>query len=203
MPVSPDDVIAALGLERLPSEGGWYRETYRSATRIPGAALPPWYPTGGRAPDRAHATQIYYLVRSGESSALHRVLSDECFHWYMGDPVVQLAIPPEPGVGLPTVAHLGADLVAGQRPQSVVPAGWWQGLCLRSDIGSALHGDTAPGRSSGSSGFALLGCTVSPGFEWEDFELITPEHAATLADRHPGARSVIRLLTPAPGRERA
>ncbi len=204
--LSADEVIEVLGLERLPHEGGWFRETYRSATAIPQEALPPYYPRAAR-PGRSHSTQIYYMVRPGETSALHRVLSDEVFHHYLGDPVVQLQIREEdrPEAG---VFAIGPDLPAGQRPQMVVPAGVWQGLCLASDARPA-------GRDEGASdeigadgagdawGFALLGCTVAPGFDWADFELITPDHAGTLAARWPEHRPLIDLLTPAPGRTRA
>ncbi|MEM1186472.1 MAG: cupin domain-containing protein [Planctomycetota bacterium] len=149
-----DQIIELLSLEPLPGEGGWYRETYKSSTSIPGAALP----TQGA--ERSCSTQIYYLLRSGAVSALHRVKSDEVFHHYMGDPVTQLRVDPE---GRAEVVVIGQDITIGQRPQVVVPAGWWQGAIMTADL------------EGNADAFALMGCTVSPGFEWDDFELVQPD----------------------------
>lgn len=178
-----DRVIELLGLERLPHEGGFFRETYRAAGRVQTDAGP-----------RAHSTQIYYLLRPGETSALHRVRHDEVFHHYMGDPVVQLRIDDgsrtheKSGAvrGVETVM-IGADLETGQRPQVVAPAHVWQGMVL----------------GEGSFGYALLGCTVAPGFDWDDFELITRERADGFASAMLEHAELIRVLTPVPGRTRA
>ena len=89
-PLTADDWTARLGLIRHP-EGGWYRETYRSSERIERAALPPRF--GG---PRAFSTAIYYLLRAGERSALHRIKSDEVWHHYAGD-AVELWLLEEPG----------------------------------------------------------------------------------------------------------
>ncbi len=176
-------MIELLGLERLPHEGGFFRETYRAAGRIDPGPGP-----------RSYSTQIYYLLRPGETSALHRVRWDEVFHHYMGDPVVQLRIDDggrvhEKGgaVRRSETVTIGPDLEAGQRPQVVVAAHVWQGMTL---------GD-------GPCGFALLGCTVAPGFEWADFELITRDRADELASALPRHADLIRVLTPVPGRTRA
>lgn len=150
--MTAEDVIEMLGLEPLPEEGGWFRETYR-AGRVPAAALPEH---GG---DRSWATQIYYLLRSGSASKLHRVASDEVFHHYLGGAVVQALV----GEGLEVATRrIGGDLASGERPQVIVPAGVWQGAVLASDLEDEPDPD----------GYALLGCTVSPGFEWDDFELV-------------------------------
>jgi predicted cupin superfamily sugar epimerase len=185
-PPTADEVIETLGLEPLPHEGGAFRETYRSATRVR---------PGMDAPERAASTQIYYLLRPGESSALHRVRSDEVFHHYLGDPVIQLRIDDgtetfgEPGaVQSASVVTIGPDLRAGQRPQTLAPRDVWQGSVLS---------DTGP------FGFALMGCTVAPGFEWEDFELITPGRAGELARELPEHAGLIGRMTPVPGRTRA
>ena len=148
-----DEIIEVLGLEPLPGEGGWFRETYKSDGVIPGSALP------GHGGGRSYSTQIYYLLRSGSASVLHRVRSDEVFHHYMGGAVAQLWVDPDRAV---SVRRIGGDLGAGERPQVVVPAGYWQGAVLASDLSDARDPDA----------FALMGCTVAPGFEWEDFELI-------------------------------
>jgi predicted cupin superfamily sugar epimerase len=184
---SAQDVIELLGLEPLPHEGGAFRETYRAAHLVSGH--------DGAEGTRAASTQIYYLIRPGESSALHRVRSDEVFHHYLGDPVLQLRIDD----GTPTfgeagdvrtaeVVTIGPDLRAGQRPQVLAPRDVWQGAVL------------APG---GRFGFALMGCTVAPGFEWADFELITPDAARSLAERLPEHASLIDAMTPVEGRTRA
>jgi len=183
-------VIELLGLEPLPHEGGAFRETYRCPLSIPAGAV------DGHAADgpRSCSTQIYYLLRRGESSALHRVRSDEVFHHYLGDPVEQLRIDD----GTPTHAAggdvrsaelvtIGPDLEAGQRPQAVAPADVWQGARL----------------GQGPAGYALLGCTVAPGFDWEDFELITQQRAIALASLTPEHAALIRELTPVQGRTRA
>lgn len=126
-------IIAALGLERHP-EGGWYAETFRDN------------PDGGRG----HSTAIYFLLEQGDVSAWHRVRdAAEVWHHYAGAPL-ELTICDEGGK---RSRHLlGSDLAAGERPQAVVPAGWWQ---------------TA--RSLGA--WTLCGCTVAPGFDFAQFEL--------------------------------
>lgn len=183
--ISADEVIETLGLEVLPHEGGSFRETYRAAGVIPGAALAVH---GARAP-RNFSTQIYYLLRAGETSALHRVRSDEVFHHYLGDPVAQLVIEDTAQAGPQAWEWLlGADLRAEQRPQRVVPANAWQGARLA---------------EGGQYDFALLGCTVAPGFDWADFELIDEPRSARLIEQHPAFAEAIRVLTPVPGRTRA
>lgn len=184
-------VIEMLGMEPLPFEGGAFRETYRSKARVAAGGL---VGEPGRG-ERACGTQIYYLLRSGETSALHRVKSDEVFHHYLGDAVEQLCVwdGTRTGEGAGPIERaevgvIGPDLEVGQRPQVVVPADVWQGARLR---------------GGGSCGYALLGCSVSPGFEWEDFELVTAERAAEMAGALPEYAGLIRELTPAEGRTRA
>lgn len=138
-------IIRALGLEPLAEEGGLFRETYRSAQRL----APEWL-SGRYGSDRAICTAIYYLLTPSEVSVIHRLASDEIFHFYLGDPVKIVQLKPD---GSGDVVVLGNDLEAGHRPQVIVPQGVWQGCRLMK--GGRL---------------ALLGCTVSPGFEYEDFE---------------------------------
>lgn len=149
-------VIALLGLEPLPQEGGFYAETYRARERVRDGA-------------RSLATAIYYLVTPESFSAMHRVASDEMFHFYAGDAVELLVLDPATGGRL---VALGTDLEAGQRPQALVPAGAWQGARL------------APGGR-----WALLGTTVSPGFDFADFEA---GDAETLAAAWPAFADAIR-----------
>jgi predicted cupin superfamily sugar epimerase len=141
--VTADQIRALLGLAPHP-EGGYFRETYRAAEALPAGALPARY-----GADRALGTAIYYLLTPGTFSAVHRLRSDEVFHFYAGDPVEMLLL--EEGGG--RVVTLGNDLAAGLRPQQVVPAGVWQGSRLR------------PGGA-----WALLGTTVAPGFDFADYE---------------------------------
>jgi len=119
--MTASDLIDLLSLSPLPLEGGFYRETYRSA----------------------HSTAIYYLLTSDTFSAMHRLRDDEVYHVYLGDPVELLQL--EPG-GASRVVTLGADLAAGQQVQHVVPAGVWQGSRLATGGAMALLGTTmAPG----------------------------------------------------------
>ena len=108
-------------------------------------------PSGER--ERPTGTCIYFLLRDGELSHWHRVDADEIWHFYSGDPLV-LSIS-QTTVGPAVDRVLGPDLAAGQRPQLVVPAGNWQAA-----------------RSTGA--WTLVGCTVSPGFRFEGFELAAP-----------------------------
>ncbi|SNR90555.1 hypothetical protein SAMN04488503_1830 [Humidesulfovibrio mexicanus] len=161
-------IVKALGLVPLPQEGGLYAETYRSARILPAFSAGPQQ-TG----PRACATAIYYLVTPTRFSALHRVASTEIFHFYLGDSVHMLQLGPD-GQGKSLV--IGANLAAGERPQVVVPRGVWQGTRL------------APGGR-----FALLGCTVSPGFDFADYE---HGDRARLTRQYPAWEADIAALTP-------
>ena len=169
MPLTAERVIEALGLEPLPWEGGMFRETYRSR----GVYTPEGYPG-----QRNHSTQIYFMLRSTDASKLHRVRSDEVFHHYMGWPVIQLQLGPGQHS---RVVKIGSDLDAGERPQVVAPAGCWQGAVLAG--------------SPSEDAFALLGCSVAPGFDWEDFETADEAEAERLVAGYPEHASVIRRLS--------
>ena len=165
--LTAEQVIAALDLRPLPREGGFYRETYRSADVFPAAALPPHYRR-----DKSAGTAIYDLLTPDTFSALHRLPTDEIFHFYLGDPVRMLQLPPE---GEGHLLTLGPDLLGGQSPQVVVPRGVWQGSFL------------APGGT-----FALLGTTMAPGFDFDDYEA---GDRAALTARYPAFRELIEQLT--------
>lgn len=156
-----DQMISSLGLEPHPEEGGFYRETYRSAVRH------------GDSHDLC--TAIYYLLTPETMSEMHRLPSDEIFHFYMGHAVEMLQLMPD---GSGRVVRIGTDLAAGERPQVVVPAGTW--------FGSRL---VAGGE------FALLGCTVAPGFEFADYE---SGERAGLVQAYPEHAELISALTHAP-----
>ena len=102
------EVTALLGLAPHP-EGGWYRETYRDETLLPGG--------------RPASSAIYFLLAAGQRSRWHRVDAAEVWHWHAGAPL-QLGIAPPRGAA--NRVRLGADLAAGQRPQAIVPPGHWQ-----------------------------------------------------------------------------
>lgn len=121
---------------------------------------------------RAQGTAIYYLIEAGTFSELHVLSSDEIFHFYLGDPVEMLQLHPN---GNSSVLTLGPDLAAGHQVQTVVPAGVWQGTRLIGD-GKA----------------ALLGCTVTPGFDFADYRNAT---YAELAAKWPDQAERIRALT--------
>ncbi|HEY8163451.1 MAG: cupin domain-containing protein [Methylocystis sp.] len=117
-------------------EGGYYRETFRDPRKVEG---------------RAVSTAIYYLLPAGQVSAWHRVDAAEIWHWHAGAPLA-LSLFEE---GRHRVIRLGADLMNGERPQGIVPAGVWQSA-----------------KSLGA--WTLVGCTVAPGFEFAHFEIAAP-----------------------------
>jgi predicted cupin superfamily sugar epimerase len=121
---------------------------------------------------RAQGTAIYYLLEPGTFSEMHVLESDEIFHFYLGDPVEMLQLHP---AGRSALFTLGPDLAAGQHVQLVVPAGVWQGT-----------------RLIGNGQVALLGCTVTPGFDFADYRNAT---YAELTDKWPDQAERIRSLT--------
>jgi predicted cupin superfamily sugar epimerase len=164
---SAEEIIARLGLEPHPGEGGLYVETWRSDESIAAAALP-----GRYGAPRTLGTAIYYLLTPDSFSSMHRLRSDEVFHFYFGDPVEILVIPP---VGKGGTFILGPRITAGHRPQLLVPRGSWQGSRL-------IAGGSV----------ALLGTTVTPGYDPSDFESGDGEE---LARSFPEHAPLIRALT--------
>lgn len=167
---SVEELKSLLGLKPLPIEGGYYAESYRSEESIAREALPDRYPGG-----RSFGTGIYYLLTPDTCSTLHRLKSDEIYHFYLGDPVELLQLGPD---GAGTVTLLGPDLDRGMRVQHPVPYGLWQGSRLRSG-----------GR------WALLGTTMAPGFDFADFEAGGRE---PLLRAYPRFEELILALTKAP-----
>ncbi len=141
-PAVPDAaaVIAALRLRAHP-EGGWFTETWRAAA-VDGA--------------RATSSAILYLLAAGERSHWHRVDADEVWQFAAGDPL-ELSVWAE-GDAAVALHRLGSDVVAGDRPQVVVPAGAWQAA-----------------RPMGA--WTLVGCIVAPAFDFAGFELAAPDWA--------------------------
>jgi len=130
-------------------EGGYYRETYRAAERVAAAGLPARF-----SGPRAFSTAVYFLITRDAFSAFHRIRSDELWHFYAGATVTLATID---AAGTLVTASLGRDPTRGETLQVVVPAGTW----FAAEV--AEPGD-----------FALVGCTVAPGFDFADFELGGP-----------------------------
>jgi predicted cupin superfamily sugar epimerase len=131
-----DELIHALRLKPHP-EGGWYAETFRDVAGPDG---------------RSRSTAIYFLLRAGERSHWHRVDAVETWLFHLGAPL-ELGLSEDGRAS--RVERLGADVLAGERPQVVVPRGCWQAA-----------------RTTGA--FTLVSCTVAPGFEFSGFELAAP-----------------------------
>jgi uncharacterized protein len=134
--LTADEVIRLLELQPHP-EGGHFRETFRD--------------TRADASGRAVSTAIYFLLARGEHSHWHRVDATEVWHFYAVSPLALHVADATQS----TLLRLGPDLVAGERPQAIVPAGDWQAAETLGD-------------------WTLVGCTVAPGFEFSGFELMVP-----------------------------
>ncbi len=133
--MTAEDIIRLLGLQPHP-EGGHYVETFRD----------PAVDENGRS----RSTAIYFLLMQGERSHWHKVDAVETWHWHAGAPLT-LSIAEKAGAAVQAIT-LGSDLQRGERPQGIVPTGWWQAA-----------------ESLGA--WTLVGCTVAPGFDFAGFEL--------------------------------
>ncbi len=160
------ELIECLELKEHP-EGGWFRETYRSDEMLDRNSLPDRYCSG-----RTFGTSILYLLSRDNFSSMHRLKSDEIFHFYQGYPVYLLRLFPD---GRGDTVVLGTDLDAGHVPQCVVKAGVWQGLYVEGD-----------------GEYALLGTAVAPSFDFKDFEF---GKRAELIDAYPAFADKIKELT--------
>lgn len=144
--MTAEEIKQHLGLTPHPREGGWFVQTWASEETLAPSSF-----AAGRYPGpRRMATAIYYLLEPGTFSEMHRLRSDEVFHHYAGDAVEMLQLTPN-GEGRRVI--IGRNIAAGERPQMVVERNIWQGSRLVS-----------------GGNWALLGCTVSPGFEYEDYD---------------------------------
>ena len=140
-----EELINQLKLQPHPEEGGYFREIYRSAHMVQPESLSEEYKE-----QRCLCTSIYFLLMPGTYSRMHRLKSDEIYHHYAGGPLELLLLYPE-GTGRKVI--LGKDIEKGEHPQFVVPAGTWQGSVPVSN-----------------EDYVLIGTTVSPGFEYQDYE---------------------------------
>ena len=166
MNISADEVISLLGMEKHPFEGGFFAETHRSPILLtPPAGLK-------LSGERSLSTAIYYLLTPDTFSEMHRLKGDEVFHFYLGDPLEMLQL--DPGGG-GRILSIGSDLRLGQRPQVAVAGGTWQGTRL------AEGGE-----------FALMGTTMAPGYDPDDYESGDP---AVLVKEYPQFKELIHALT--------
>jgi len=165
--LTADEIRKLLKLEPHPKEGGYFVQTYKSGHALPPEVLAPGYPS-----ERSIGTAIYYLLAPETFSAMHRLPGDEGFHFYMGDTVEMLQLKPD---GTGEVVLLGTDIASGMRPQIIVPGEVWQGSRLR-----------AGGK------FALMGNTMSPGYEDQDYETGSREE---LIAQYPEFSTMIAALT--------
>jgi uncharacterized protein len=139
-------------------EGGFYKETYRAVGLIKKDFLPDF---NG---DRSFSTAIYFLLQQGDFSAFHRIKSDECRHFYEGGTLLVHMLEQN---GNYSCTRLGRNLQEGEVLQFVVPAGVW------------FASEPAP-----STFFALVGCTVAPGFDFADFEMVKKKNLLKLFQQH-------------------
>ena len=148
-------------------EGGYYRETHRSRGGIPAHALPARFSS-----DRAWLSVIYFLLNGDDFSAFHRIKQDEVWHFYAGSSLTLHVIDP---AGSYTTIKLGRNFKAGQEPQAVIKAGWWFGATV-----------------DDPKLYSLVGCTVAPAFDFEDFEMPSRVKLLSLFPRH---QKIIKKLT--------
>ena len=149
-------------------EGGYFRETYRASEGVGRKQLPPRFRGA-----RSFSTAIYFLLVGEQVSVLHRLAADELWHYYTGTSALAFQVLAADGVL--TELQLGLDPDCGALPQAVIPAGRWFGAVVRD-----------------RSGFALVGCTVAPGFDSADFEV---GERQDLVGRFPQHEGIITLLT--------
>ena len=166
MPYSLVDLVKVLKLKPHP-EGGYYKETYRSADSIGVSGLP----QGFNGP-RQFSTAIYFLIEKNNFSAFHRIKSDETWHFYTGDALEVIEIDP---FGNLKCTLVGSDLSSDEMFQYTVPAGHW-----------------FASRVKEGGEYSLVGCTVSPGFDFEDFEMAS---RSELIKQFPSHETIIKQLT--------
>jgi len=165
--ISPSQIKTLFDLKPLAHEGGYFTEGYRSAETISLEALPERY-----SGPRSFSTAIYYLLTPETFSAMHRLRTDEVYHFYLGDPVEMVQLGPD---GSTKILTLGQDIFNGMVVQTVVSKAVWQGSRL------------VPGGR-----FALLGTTMAPGFDPDDYEHGRRKY---LIKSYPEAHDLIVALT--------
>ena len=161
-----NNLITQLSLVKHP-EGGYFKETYRSEGIIPHNSIKHTF--NG---DRSYSTGIYFLLTSDTFSAFHRIKQDEMWHFYDGGPLIVHVINPE---GHYYQIVLGNNFENNEVPQAVVPAGSWFGASVKNE-----------------NDYSFVGCTVSPGFDFQDFELAKESE---LSNAFPEHKDIIKALT--------
>lgn len=167
--ITAEDIIRIFDMRLLPEEGGYYSETHRSSHNLQAISLPDKYNS-----ERSLSTAIYYLHTPDTKSLIHRLPTEEIYHFYLGDPVLMLHLYPD---GTSETFTLGHDINQGQSVQLTVPKGIWQGSYL-------FEGGK----------FALMGTTMSPGFDFADNEIGDREKLISL---YPSQEKLIEKLTKA------
>lgn len=147
-------------------EGGWYKETYRSREIVPSNALPERF-TGSRS----LSTAIFFLLEKGDYSAFHKIKSDECWHFYAGQTLLIHVIDAD---GKMEIIRLGNNTAKGDVFQYMVPAGCWFASIPAEE-----------------SAFSFVGCTVSPGFDFDDFEMAA---YSELSEEYPQHADLLKML---------
>lgn len=176
-----NDWIEHLKLQPHP-EGGYFKEIYRASETIPHHALPSRFPA-----ERHFSTSIYFLLTQTAFSAFHRIQQDELWHFYDGSPLTIHMIDAD---GTHSSIQLGRDFLAGEVPQMVIKAGVWFAACVtEADEQAQEHSQQS---ATDTNHYALVGCTVSPGFDFADFELAERKHLLTQFPQH---HTLIHALT--------
>ena len=158
--------IEKLGLQKHP-EGGWFKEAYRSGEFIKKEHLPARFKG-----ERHHSTSIYFLITTAEFSAFHRIKSDELWHFYEGSAITIHMIGE---TGMYSTVTLGSDIESGEVFQYAIPQGVWFAATVDTE-----------------NSYSLVGCTVAPGFHFEDFELGKREELVKI---FPDNKDTIERLT--------
>ena len=166
MKLSAEKIIKKLGLIAHP-EGGYYRENYRSNGQISPSSL--WKGASG---SRNYSTGIYFLLKQDQFSAFHKIKQDEMWHHYMGGTLLLHIIDNK---GKYTKVKIGKNIHKGEYLQYVVPANYW--------FASEVQDKTS---------YSLCGCTVSPGFDFKDFEMPSKN---VLINKYPLHKDIITKLT--------
>lgn len=161
-----ETIIKSLNLIPHPVEGGYFREVYRSKSTISKEGL------NGFSGDRNYCTSIYYLLTSANFSAFHRIKQDEIWHFYKGSPMYVHVIDLD---GTYTRHEVGLNIEEGEVPQLAVTSGCWFASSVKNE-----------------NDFSFVGCTVAPGFDFEDFEMAKREQ---LVAKYPKHKEVIESLT--------
>ncbi|MEM7009147.1 MAG: cupin domain-containing protein [Thermodesulfobacteriota bacterium] len=167
--ITAQDIIKLFDMKLLPGEGGYYSETQRSGHMLSAPSLPDEYDS-----ERSMSCAIYYLLTPDTKSLLHRLPTNEIYHFYLGDPVNMLHLFPD---GSSQTIVLGQDLIKGELVQVNVPKNVWQGSCLKE-----------------GGKFALMGTTMAPAFDFADHEI---GDRSALINEFPSQKELILKLTKA------